>query len=284
MFDGMALMQIQDLPAGINEELSKQTTIVDRDTLSLDFDLTDYGSYVLSESQAENEYEIRFVSAPVNYPGPDSGSVVSAPFAIFDGANQQIGAVINDDPKDVAGVGKWSIKESFNIINVPYAAPADFAYADEDLVFSIKLDLPNSDATGEVAAGNIFRIVGNRRLHQEDVYHFTTKRARIEAKASDLAAVRVVPNPFVVTSVFDTDRDRHEIHFTRIPANCTIKIFTLAGDLVKTIKYDRGSSGGLDFAKWNLKNEFGSEVAYGVYLYHLESTIGNKIGKIAIVR
>jgi len=283
MFDGMALLQIQDLPPGVNEELSRQTALVNRDTLS--FDLGD--DYVFSETQAEKEYEIRFVSTPVNYPGPDSGSVVSAPFALFEitgNTSKQIGAVINDNPKDTLNVGKWSIRESFDLVNAAYAEPASFSYTDEDLVFTLKFELPRSDATGEVAAGNIFRIVGNRRLHQQDVYRFTTKSPRVQATAGDLAAVRVVPNPFVVTSVFDTDRDRHEIHFTSIPEACRIKIFTLAGDLVRTIQYDRSASGGQDFAKWDLKNEFGSEVAYGVYFYHLESPVGSRIGKIAIVR
>ncbi|MDZ7344390.1 MAG: T9SS C-terminal target domain-containing protein, partial [candidate division KSB1 bacterium] len=111
----------------------------------------------------------------------------------------------------------------------------------------------------------------------------TTARS-FALKAADLDNVRVVPNPFVVTSLFDVDRDRHEIHFIRVPAQCTIKIFTLTGELVRTIEHDRSTSNGLDFAKWDLKNEFGSEVAYGVYLYHLQSSVGSKIGKIAVLR
>jgi hypothetical protein len=278
-FDGMTL-RVEDLPAGINGDLSGPTAIVDRDTLSLDFDVTSYGDYLYNESQTEKDYEIRFVAAPVNYPGPDSGTTVNAPFTLFEvtgNQNKQIGAVIYDD-----GDGEWSIGESFDLINAPYADPANFSYADEDYVYYLTLAV--SDTLGEVSPGNIYRIVGNRRLHENDVYRFTTTAQRVEAKAGDLDAVRVVPNPFVVTSVFDTDRDRHEVHFTRVPPNCTIKIFTLAGDLVRTITYDRSGSSGLDFAKWDLKNEFGSEVSYGVYLYHLESTLGSKIGKIAIVR
>jgi len=279
MFDGMTL-RVEDLPAGINGDLSRQTAFVGNDTLFLGFDVTSYGDYLYNENQAEKDYEIRFIATPVNYPGPDSGTTVNAPFTLFEvtgNQNKQIGAVIYDD-----GDGEWSSDDSFDLINAPYAPPATFSFADEDLVYYLTVTVSNpSDG---ISPGNIYRLVGNRRLHQEDVYRFTTKAPRVEAKASDLAAIRVVPNPFVVTSVFDTDRDRHEIHFIRVPQNCTIKIFTLAGDLVRTINYDRGASAGLDFAKWDLKNEFGSEVAYGVYLYHLESAAGSKIGKIAIVR
>jgi hypothetical protein len=97
----------------------------------------------------------------------------------------------------------------------------------------------------------------------------------------------VVPNPFIVTSAFDFNSDRHEIHFTGLPEQCAIKIFTLAGELVKTIDYSRNdpANPGLSFARWALKTEFGSEVAYGVYLYHIDAgTLGTRMGKIAIMR
>jgi hypothetical protein len=290
MFDGMVL-QVNDLPAGINEDLSSATAVVATDTLSLDFDLSAYGDYVLSESQSEKDYEIRFVATPVRYPTvSDSGTtatdvVALAPFQVFEvtgGINKQIGVRLYDDLEDTTGgAGTWSIDESFDIINVPYSDPATFTHTDDDLVFTITLAV--TDTTGEVAPGNVYRIVGNRRLHQEDVYRFTTGASRAEAKRSDLDRIRVVPNPFVVTSGFDTARDRHEIQFTRLPVECTIKIFTLTGELVKTIRHKQADDG-LNFTRWNLKTEFGSEVAYGVYLYHVNSAAGNKMGKIAIMR
>jgi hypothetical protein len=284
MFDGM-LLQVNDLPGGINGDLSEQTVLVDNDTLSLDLDPTSYGDYVYSETHTEKDYEIRFTATPVAYP-TDSETTALAPFELYEvtgGINEQIGALVYDDTEDTTGgAGVWSIDESFDLINAPYADPANFSYADDDVVYYLTLAV--SDTLGEVSPGNVFRIVGNRRLHEADVYRFTTKAQRIEAKASDLDRVRVVPNPFIVTSAFDVSRDRHEIHFTRVPAKCKIKIFTLAGDLVKTIDYDRASAG-QDFAKWDLKTEFGSEVAYGVYLYHLDAGgVGTRMGKIAILR
>lgn len=285
MFDGM-LLQVNDLPGGINGDLSEQTALVDNDTLSLDLDPISYGDYVYSETNTEKDYEIRFTATPVAYPGSEEGTTVHAPFELYEvigGINQQIGALFYDDIEDTTGgAGVWSIDESFDLINSPYADPANFSYTDDDVVYY--LTLAGADATGEVSPGNVYRIVGNRRLHENDVYRFTTTAQRLEAKQSDLDRIRVVPNPFIVTSAFDVSRDRHEIHFTRVPAKCKIKIFTLAGDLVKTIDYDRATAG-QDFAKWDLKTEFGSEVAYGVYLYHLDATgVGTHMGKIAILR
>ena len=53
---------------------------------------------------------------------------------------------------------------------------------------------------------------------------------------------------------------------------------------MRTIEYDRATEG-VSFARWDLKTEFGSEVAFGVYLYHLDAgSIGTHMGKIAIMR
>ncbi len=57
----------------------------------------------------------------------------------------------------------------------------------------------------------------------------------------------------------------------------------MAGDLVRTIEHNGGS-----FEWWDLHNESDMEVAFGVYLYHIESesngTTVEKSGKILVVR
>lgn len=125
----------------------------------------------------------------------------------------------------------------------------------------------------------------DKPISAADRYQFSTRAQRFDAtkEQEELKLVRVVPNPFIVSSGFDTVRDRHELHFTRLPANCTIKIFTLTGELVKTIAHNRDSEG-QNFARWDLKTEFGSEVAYGIYFYHVDAPSGTHMGKLAIMR
>ena len=178
--------------------------------------------------------------------------------------------------------GTWNIGEYFSIVKADYTGSGAWegAYPD-DYAWQILFSL--NDTTGVVDTGNVFRIVTNKSLTPADRYQFSTAARTYAASANDLNAIRVVPNPFVVTSGFDVSRDRHEVHFTRLPETCTIKIFTIAGELVKTINYDRNTEG-TSFARWDLKTEFGSEVAYGVYLYHVDSSIGDKMGKLAIMR
>lgn len=278
MFDGIRLL-IVDVEPGINDDASGQTAFAGSDTLTLEeWDLPDVGNTLLQD------YEIRFDGNVYTYTDYNEGTPVTAPFAVFDVTAQpekQITVEFFDSDGDADG--EWDIDEQFSIVNANYTGSGGFEgnYPDD---YAWRILLSVNDPSGLVDAGNVFKVVTNKSLTSADRYQFNTTARSLAPTARDLDNIRVVPNPFVVTSVFDTDRDRHEVHFTRVPANCTIKIFTLAGDLVRTIKYDRGGSDGLDFAKWDLKNEFGSEVSYGVYLYHLESTLGSKIGKIAIVR
>jgi hypothetical protein len=72
--------------------------------------------------------------------------------------------------------------------------------------------------------------------------------------------------------------------FTHIPAQCTIKIFTISGYLVDEIEVYNEPSDGI--VHWDLLTREGLEIAPGVYVYHLKSTATGKekMGKFAIVK
>jgi hypothetical protein len=86
--------------------------------------------------------------------------------------------------------------------------------------------------------------------------------------------VIVVPNPYIVG-------ETNPIQFVHVPNPCTIRIYTVRGDLVKTLKVGE-SSGGL--VTWNQVTDFGQYVESGVYIFHVESQYGNSTGKFAIIR
>ena len=64
----------------------------------------------------------------------------------------------------------------------------------------------------------------------------------------------------------ETDRLIKYITFNHLPKKATIRIFNLAGVLVKTINKDDDSQ----FARWNLRNEHNLPVASGVYIVHID--------------
>jgi hypothetical protein len=75
------------------------------------------------------------------------------------------------------------------------------------------------------------------------------------------------------------------ISFVNIPSPCTIRIYTIRGDLVKSIEHYEN----IGIAQWDQVTEYGQFAESGFYIYHITShapeTKGRtKIGKFAIVR
>jgi hypothetical protein len=275
LFDGLRL-QVTDVEFAVNEDKSGQTVFVGNDTLSL-------VSNEAFDGANDHDYLFKFVQNPEDsanfrytYADWDTGVPVKAPFFVLDlTTGDTLTVEILDTRADEGDSdGAYDVAERISIGDSEYTGSGGW----EASTYSYRIGFE-----GSYSAGAEFKLVTNKPLTATDRYQFSTVGESITTTASDLNAIRVVPNPFVVTSGFDTVRDRHEIQFTRLPAACTIKIFTLAGDLVKTIQHDRTASG-TSFARWDLKTEFGSEVAYGVYLYHVDSAAGKKMGKIAIMR
>ena len=78
-------------------------------------------------------------------------------------------------------------------------------------------------------------------------------------------------------------RGHDRITFTRLPAKTTIRIYTISGELVKTLMKDSGSVGKIIW--FPVYNESGEKMASGVYLYVMESSDGQKkIGKLMVIK
>ena len=65
-------------------------------------------------------------------------------------------------------------------------------------------------------------------------------------------------------------------------ARSTIRIYTLAGDLVQTIEHDGSRGDGQ--AAWNLISRNGQDIESGVYLFTIESTAGHQTGRFVVIR
>ena len=104
------------------------------------------------------------------------------------------------------------------------------------------------------------------------------------APATNLKNVMVVPNPYIVNSGFKETEHLRQIRFTNLTEKCTVKIFSLNGELIDTIEHDNASSGN---AWWALRTVNNQEVAPGLYIFHVKSKNKNQepfIGKFAVVR
>ncbi|MBV6446218.1 MAG: hypothetical protein IFNCLDLE_02509 [Ignavibacteriaceae bacterium] len=93
--------------------------------------------------------------------------------------------------------------------------------------------------------------------------------------------ILVVPNPFIIGEGVSQPGESDQIQFVNVPNPSTIRIYTVRGDLVKTIYVDENRGG---IVTWNQVTDFGQYVESGVYIFHVESQYGTATGKFAIVR
>ena len=92
--------------------------------------------------------------------------------------------------------------------------------------------------------------------------------------AASAAAPQAFPNPFKPSAGHTT------ITFTNLPAQSAIKIFTLSGDLAKTINETSGTGQYI----WDVKNEAGENLTSGLYFYVIKGSGETKTGKLVIIR
>ncbi|MDW7987792.1 MAG: hypothetical protein RMJ65_03670 [candidate division WOR-3 bacterium] len=120
-----------------------------------------------------------------------------------------------------------------------------------------------------------------------NVFYLYGQPAEIRSDTTYTLNVKVVPNPYLITNRWETGRFDRRIAFTHLPARCKIRIYTVAGNLVRIIEHNDTSErpmdkGGTEY--WDLLNEHNQLVSSGIYIFHIESDVGEQIGKFAIVQ
>jgi len=156
------------------------------------------------------------------------------------------------------------------------------------------LNLHPSDSTmiyDQPFSGDTAHIIIEKPFLAEDIYEFSTIASSInnQLAKSDLDRIKVVPNPYFATNAFErqntftSGRGPREIQFRYLPQQCTIRIYTISGELVRTIHHNES----IDFGtgKWDLLTKDNLAISYGIYVYHVEAPdIGEKVGKLAIIK
>lgn len=112
------------------------------------------------------------------------------------------------------------------------------------------------------------------------------------APSDNMNDIRVYPNPFVQNSLLRGEGEGYRIEFVNVPSQCTIRIYTLAGEHIRTIEHDDGSGdepwGSRALGDYQV-NKYLQFVAPGTYLFHVESHVKGhegeqKIGKFLIIK
>jgi hypothetical protein len=151
--------------------------------------------------------------------------------------------------------------------------------------------VPEGETFRSPQPGDIYRLSVRKPFSSDDEFVFTTRASRVDEKLakSELDDIYVVPDPYVVSAswekplFFSSGRGERRIDFVNLPAKCTIRIYTVAGQHVKTLQHDSPIDKGAE--SWDLISKDGLTVSFGVYIFHVEAPgIGTKIGKFTLIK
>ncbi|MEW6750288.1 MAG: T9SS type A sorting domain-containing protein [Candidatus Latescibacterota bacterium] len=148
--------------------------------------------------------------------------------------------------------------------------------------------VPASGSDPEVPAfprnGDVFRLIANYVNTAADEFTFTvpgTTTSR-DLALQDAKLINVFPNPYYGVNEAETSPYDHFVTFSHLPQKATIRIYDLAGTLVRKLEKDSPDQ----FLRWDLTNHNELPVASGLYVAHVElPALGrSRILKLAIVQ
>ncbi|HWR84146.1 MAG TPA: hypothetical protein VN285_12665 [Candidatus Deferrimicrobium sp.] len=190
--------------------------------------------------------------------------------------NQRVSLAVYDWEDD----GDWDPYDLITIVNYPYnptttVTPDAFPY-----YYSWMLGF--DDGAYNPVVGDVFTIEGAPLNGPDDNFSFKVDAVSAASATRALKDIRVVPNPYFArySAMVETAEGESVVEFQKIPDRCTIRIYTLTGDLVQTIDHRDGTGA----ARWNLLSKDGRQAASGVYLFHVESPYGEHLGRFAIIK
>ncbi len=276
-FDGIVFSFNNDTTVAINDTLtgwyvgkSNLNLFVIPDNTSPSLDVrwpTDYQMEFFDNTVATTPYN----KIPVNYIVTDLNTGDTVKTEIIDNDKSK-SLTLGDDIVLIQPVNK-QVKYSWRIHYQPPFNP------------SISPIMPQ--------AGDIFRFYTKKPFYNGDYFSFTTKSSSVDNTLANksLSNISVVPNPYIATasweprSLYPTGRGDRKIDFINLPAKCTIKIYTIAGALVKTLYKDNSNLNNGGSISWDLISDDGMDMAYGIYIYHVDAPgIGEHIGKFAVIK
>ncbi|HEX2867178.1 MAG TPA: T9SS type A sorting domain-containing protein [Ignavibacteriales bacterium] len=227
----------------------------------------------------------------------------SVPFAAFNNETGQrlaVGYLENNTEKGLVDGKYWPSdgtldntatdgpREWFFIFGTPYTETPDTALTKDILdntVPMLWMGTPNRRGNVAFEAGDQFLIIANKVIQANDVFTFTAPTVTSGDMAlakQDVQSINVFPNPYYGVNPQELNKYQRFVTFNHLPQNATIRIYNVAGTLIKTISRTGATS---QFERWDLANEAGLPVASGIYLALIEMPgLGSKILKIAVIQ
>ncbi|MDP1675727.1 MAG: hypothetical protein Q8L88_02585 [Bacteroidota bacterium] len=238
-------------------------------------------------STADTDAVGNYISPPDSFAlnNPSIAKTIKAPFRIFNATDTTtLKVAIRDAGVSPAKLGRWDIGEEIVILT-----PPQYQSVSTNTMMGITFKKENLNSTPTIPIGTSFTAVVKKPFTSNDEYLLTTKALSYDPNKADsqLEKIIVVPNPYVIASRFEIPSNRSDlradraIQFRNLPKECTIRIYTIVGELVQTLHKNDNTN----FINWDLLSSESARIGYGVYIYHVETpTGGTKIGRLGIIK
>lgn len=176
--------------------------------------------------------------------------------------------------------GQTVIFKNMTWINFPLAASPLYEYSSYD---SIPCDVRVSLRTSTPYQSTKFTSSVTPEGPNKGVPKYLFNTAKYATVNNDRATansaldlIRVVPNPYNGSSLYEDTQLDNIVKITNLPQTCKISIFMTNGTLIRTINKDNS----LTYVEWDLKNNFNVPISSGIYLIHIDAgPIGEKVVK-----
>lgn len=154
----------------------------------------------------------------------------------------------------------------------------------------ISFVVPEGEESVSPGDGAVLRIANKKPFKTGDFFQFTLSESGFDAELakSELDDIIVVPNPYIATNNFELNNTtqssaERRIAFMNLPPQCTISIYNVRGELIREFEHNSTNTDGQ--AYWDLRTKDKQDVAYGVYIYHIDAKgVGQKRGKFALIK
>ena len=233
------------------------------------------------------DYEIQFGEVGIDTAvyfspiGPD----IPVPFTIW---NLSEKVRTNFIVLDKDNSGEWSSEDRI------YLVEGDDFTDYKPVYWMITLTAPSDSVITPIdpQTGDVALISITKPFRAEDLVTFKTKASHINKTlaSTSMDKIAVVPDPYVATATWEPKhfysaggRGERKIYFIHLPQKCTIRIYTIRGELVNRIEHDNPMDDGSE--SWNLRTGEGMDISYGIYIYHIDAPgVGQKIDRFAVIK
>ncbi|HZW40354.1 MAG TPA: hypothetical protein VFF33_13730 [Ignavibacteriaceae bacterium] len=216
----------------------------------------------------------KLIKIPVNYKVVETSTGIDRPIV----------TLLNEKTKNDSAFTRGD--------DIVFFVPGATGVVSDTLTWALTIGLPAVGDSLPLGDGDVLILKTKRPFYTNDVFTLATKAGKVsnDLASSRLDNIYVVPNPYVAVNDLEPanrlasqNRGERRIYFENLPQVCTIRIFSLSGELVQQLDHNENMDNAREY--WNLLNKDGFSVSYGIYIAHIEAPgVGEKLIKFAIIK